>query len=175
MVLGRLPPSLATQLLLRLVVSLESPMPDKTPVFRTMPSRALLLEMIRFGLMGATSAGIYLVFFVPLRWVIPSRLWLASGVAYLLSMVVNYLLQRNYTFRSDRPHQEAVVRYLVVQFVGLGLNSLVLEVAHHHLRFPLWPSQGFAIICVAIWSYLAQKVWVFVGKRRAAAHSTQNV
>lgn len=129
-------------------------------------SRALIFEMVRFGLMGATSAGIYFIFFIPLNLCLPGRLWLTSSTAYLLSMVANYVLQRNYTFRSKRPHQEAVARFLVVQLAGLALNSGVLELLHGREHWSLWPAQAVAIVGVALWSYVAQKIWVFVGKRR---------
>ena len=120
--------------------------------------------MIRFGIMGATSAGIYLVFFIPLRWVVPTRLWVAATIGYLLSMVVNYVLQRNYTFRSNRPHQEAMGRYLVVQLMGLALNATVLELLTMRVKLSLWLAQGIAIAGVAVWSYVAQKLWVFFCK-----------
>jgi putative flippase GtrA len=125
--------------------------------------------MIRFGLMGATSAGIYLVFFIPLRWVLPSRLWIDATIAYLLSMVANYVLQRNFTFRSRRPHQEAVTRFVVVQLLALCLNNVVLELGTTRARWPLWFAQGVAIVGVAIWSYVSQKLWVYFGKHTRAA------
>jgi putative flippase GtrA len=114
--------------------------------------------------MGATSAGIYLVFFIPLRWLLPSRLWIDATIAYLLSMLANYVLQRNFTFRSRRPHQEAVTRFLVVQLLALGLNNVVLELGTTRAQWSLWFAQGVAIVGVAIWSYVAQKLWVFFGK-----------
>jgi putative flippase GtrA len=139
-------------------------MPAPTLARRFSLGRPLLLEMLRFGLMGATSAGIYLVFFMPMRWAFPIRLWVAATIAYLLSMVVNYLLQRNFTFRSKRPHQEAVARFLVVQLLALGLNAVMLELLTTRAKLSLWLAQGIAIVGVAVWSYVAQKVWVFFGK-----------
>lgn len=124
----------------------------------------LLLEMLRFGLMGAASAGIYFVFFIPLQWCCPKPLWLIGAVAYLLSMVANYLLQRNYTFRSNRAHRQAVGRYIVVQGVGLGINSGLLELATTRAHISLWLTQCVSVVCVAVWSYGAQKLWVFLGK-----------
>jgi putative flippase GtrA len=131
---------------------------------RLVPSRPLLLEMLRFGLMGAMSAGIYLLFLVPLTNAIPKRLWLAATIAYLLSMGANYLLQRNFTFKSKRPHQQTILRFIVVQTIGLGLNAAVLEYTASYAHWPMWMAQGAAVFCVAVWSYGAQKIWVFVGQ-----------
>lgn len=128
------------------------------------------LEIIRFGVMGATSSGIYLAMMIPLKWLVPAALWLVALIAYLLSMIANYFLQRRITFRSHRQHREAVSRFLVVQLVGLGLNSALLEllVTRQHGNF--WIGQGLAILVVAVWSYGAQKFWVFMkwGERSAS-------
>jgi len=92
-----------------------------------------------------------------------------SAVAYAASMVVNYLLQRSFTFRSERPHRQAVGRYALVHGVGITLNAAMLEVLVGWMRFSLLIVQGAAVVIVAIWSYLAQKVWVFVAVDEAAS------
>jgi len=150
-------------------------MPEQPALRRFELKRPLLLEMFRFGLMGATSAGIYLVFFVPLRWLLPIRLWVPATIAYLLSMVANYVLQRNFTFRSNRPHQQAIARFLVVQLIGLGLNAFALELLTTRAHWPLWFAQGVAIVAVAGWSYVAQKVWVFFGSHEPVASVSARV
>ncbi|MGC4068747.1 MAG: GtrA family protein [Polyangiaceae bacterium] len=119
-------------------------------------------EMFRFGVMGLTSTGIYLLLFVPVRWLIPEPLWLIGAIAYLLSMFANYVLQRNVTFRSQRRHQEAVSRYVVVQLIGLALNAGLLELIVTRLKHPLWFGQSVSVVLVALWSYGAQKFWVFM-------------
>ncbi len=132
------------------------------------------LELIRFGAMGALSVGIYLVCLVPLTWLLPGLLWLAGALAYLLSMAANYVLQRHVTFRSSRQHREAVSRYLVVHAVGMGLNAGILHVVATLAEFPLWFAQGAAVGCVAIWSYGAQKYWVFMDQRKTLGEAVRS-
>jgi putative flippase GtrA len=152
----------------------QHPMANDAAERRYMPSRTLLLEMVRFGIMGATSAGVYLALLIPITHLLRTRLWLAATIAYVLSMAINYVLQRNYTFKSERPHQEAVTRFVVVQSIGLALNAGVLEYAATYAHWPLWMAQGAAVSCVAVWSYGAQKVWVFVGERHNDAADALN-
>jgi putative flippase GtrA len=125
-------------------------------------SRLPWAEMFRFGVMGALSTALYLSIMLPLKWLITAQLWLVAVLAYLLSMAVNYVLQRRITFRSHRRHQEAVTRFVVVQLIGLGLNALVLDQLVTQRHYPFWFGQGVAVVLTSIWSYGAQKVWVFM-------------
>jgi putative flippase GtrA len=125
------------------------------------------LEMIRFAIMGLASTGIYLVIMAVLKWgmsmlAMSVKLWLLAMVAYLLSMAANYVLQRRVTFRSQRRHREAISRFLAVQLIGMALNSGLLELAVMHLRMSFWLAQFIVCAIVAVWSYGAQKFWVFM-------------
>jgi putative flippase GtrA len=119
-------------------------------------------EMFRFGVMGLLSTALYLVIMMPLKWFITAQLWLIAVIAYLLSMAVNYVLQRNITFRSKRSHEEAVTRFLVVQLIGLGLNAGILDLLVTRRHYVFWFGQGVAVIVTSLWSYGAQKCWVFM-------------
>jgi putative flippase GtrA len=136
-------------------------------MLRTLIFKLPWLELVRFGATGLMSVGVYLCCLAPLTKALPGRLWLAGAVAYVLSMVANYVLQRNFTFRSTRRHHEAVSRYLVVHAVAIGINSGLLHVLTVSLKSSLWIAQGAAVVCVAIWSYTAQKLWVFIGHRHS--------
>jgi putative flippase GtrA len=153
------------------------------PEHTRVPS-SLGAELARFGLVGGLTNVVYFGLLWLLRGHLQLRWGLAGGVAYGLSMVVNYLLQRAYTFRSQGPHLRAGHRYVVTQAVGLGINSGILELLLEQrlldallgpelsayaleprllpdipLRFVL--GQGIALAANVTWSYLTQKFWVF--------------
>lgn len=137
-------------------------------------SRLPWAEMFRFGVMGALSTVLYLSIMLPLKWLITAQLWLVAVIAYLLSMTVNYVLQRNITFRSNRRHQEAVTRFVVVQLIGLGMNALVLDQLVTRRHYPFWFGQSVAVVLTSIWSYGAQKVWVFMHRGRSSVPTVKS-
>lgn len=124
-------------------------------------SAAKVAEVGRFGLAGIASELVYFGFL----WLLVSRstvpLWCSSSVAYAGSLLVNYVLQRWFTFRSKKPHSHAGPRYLLIHAVGMGLNSGTLGLGVDVLNLPLVPCQVVAIGLVAVWSYIAQKRWAF--------------
>lgn len=130
-------------------------------------NRLPLTELIRFVIAGGLTNVVYFgVLYLTARlagW----PLWFASGVSYALSMLVSYLLQRHLTFRSERPHGEAGIRYVCVQLVGLALNSTVLELLVTRLSLHFVIGQAVALVITTAWSYVAQKLWVFKHAARA--------
>jgi putative flippase GtrA len=124
-------------------------------------NRLPLTELARFVIAGGLTNVVYFgVLYLTAR-VAAWPLWLASGVSYGLSMMVSYLLQRHLTFRSDRPHGEAGIRYVCVQLIGLALNSLLLALLVTRLSLHFVIGQAVALVVTTAWGYVAQKLWVF--------------
>lgn len=86
---------------------------------------------------------------------------LAASVAYVLTTVINYTLQRFWTFKSQRLHGEAVPRFLLMHAGGVAINAGILAALDDALSLPLLLSQLFAFATIAVWSYLLLKFWVF--------------
>jgi len=131
-----------------------------TPPGRVL-SRRSVAEMLRFGFVGIVSNGVYFSVLPLLTFVFDAVLWLAGAIAYASSVLVNYLLQRSLTFRSQRAHRQAGPRYLVVQAVALGLNSLLLGLLVTRMGLHFVIGQGAALVVTTAWNYLCQKFWVF--------------
>lgn len=129
----------------------------RKPWFKRVP----WLEVMRFGIVGALSTGLYLLILYPTKQYVPGPLWLVSAIAYFMSMAVNYAAQRRVTFRSDRRHQEAITRFIVVQLTALVINSVILDILVQRAGYPFWFGQGVAVGATSVFSYVAQKIWVF--------------
>lgn len=126
-----------------------------TPVFRER-----IAELIRFGLVGGTSAGLYVIFCV-----VFSGLGLRPSLAILATLAVlippTYLAQRRLTFRSARGHAAAFPRYVGTQLAG---NALALGLSEGFSTFVLaWPWIGFGSVAVtvALTNYALLKLWTF--------------
>ncbi len=136
----------------------------------TLLLRRVRQDLPRFGLVGVISNVVYfaVLSITTLLWDV--ELWIAGTVSYGLSMLANYLLQRNVTFRSTRGHSEAALRYLLVQGVAVFLNSIVLHTLITHAGFVFWIGQGVALVATTTWNYLTQKYWVFAEPVASAAN-----
>jgi len=84
----------------------------------------------------------------------------ASGVAFCVAVVNNFVLNRVWTFR----HKGSVVphfgRFFVVSLLGLGLNLLVFS-GLRSLGVEAHLSQFLAILVVTPFNFLGSKLWAF--------------
>lgn len=131
-------------------------------------SKLPVRELLRFGSVGIASNVVYFAALVAFRWG-DLAWWLSTGLAYALSMLVNYTLQRAVTFRSRDKPQQSGPRYLVVMLSCLVINSALMESLVEHAKWHPVIGQGVAVVVTTSISYLGQKFWVF--RDRVAAVS----
>lgn len=85
----------------------------------------------------------------------------ASSLGFVTGAAVNYLLNYRYTFASDRPHREAVWRFLSVAAAGLLLNSTVVLFATEWLQQHYLIAQIMATGTVLVWNFTGNRLWTF--------------
>lgn len=83
----------------------------------------------------------------------------ASTTAFYFAVVVNYFLQRNYTFRSSEPHRLALPKFVVVSTIGAGINALVFGLLATQLYYVV--AQCLALLLVFSVNYSASKALIF--------------
>ncbi|MBV8963056.1 MAG: GtrA family protein [Hyphomicrobiales bacterium] len=91
----------------------------------------------------------------------------ATLCGYVAGGLVSYVLNRRHTYRSERPHQEAVWRFAIVAGVGFLLTWAAMHLLVERWTLPYLPAQFLTTGLVLIWSFSAHKWWTFhEGKER---------
>ncbi|WP_433826943.1 GtrA family protein [Actinoplanes sp. CA-015351] len=117
-------------------------------------------RLFRYGVSGGLSAVTHLgVGFALVRALGPV---VASAVGFMASVVVSYLLQHTWVFRSARGHGAAGVRFLVVTAAAFALNTVVLWVGAEVLGGPFAVVQAVAIVLIPALNYALNSRWTFV-------------
>ena len=85
----------------------------------------------------------------------------ASGLAFGVAVVNNYLLNRWWTFRSTGSFAGEFLKFLIVSVAGLGLNELAFWVFRGQIGIGVLVSQCLAILCVLPFNFIMNKLWSF--------------
>ncbi len=123
--------------------------------------KGLAGEIGRFGGVGILAAVAHygtLIALVELFHVAPTAAALAGFVA---GGIVSYVLNRSYTFRSDRAHSEALPRFLAIAAVGFVLTGVLMEGLTGWLGVPYILAQLSTTGVVLVWHYIANKLITF--------------
>lgn len=114
------------------------------------------------GLAGTAAQYAVLTALVELAGVDPVA---ASLAGFAAGAGVNYVLAHRVVFRSQRPHAEALPRFLAVAGSGFIINGLLMNVWVHRLGWPYLPAQLLTTLLLLFWHYAANALWTFRERR----------
>ncbi|MEQ8393927.1 GtrA family protein [Thalassobaculum sp.] len=88
---------------------------------------------------------------------------MASVIGFLAGALVNYVLNRQLVFRSDRAHRSAGPKFLAVAASGLVLNGALMALLVDHLGVFYLAAQVMVTGGLVFWHFVLNKFWTFRG------------
>lgn len=122
---------------------------------------SLLIQFSRFAVVGAIGTAAHYALFLTLVAGWGTDPVAASTVGALLGALVNYVLNRHYTFRSARRHREALPRFFSVAGVGLMFNSGLMLILVEGLGMHYLSSQVIATLGMLLLNFTVNRNWTF--------------
>jgi putative flippase GtrA len=120
-------------------------------------------KILRFLIAGTSTAGVNILILFLLVHFVHVYYLLASVIAYLLSIVVGFTLQKFFTFRDHAIHEAHVQfsLYLVVTLTNLVVNTLLMYIFVTVLGVWYIFAQLFAGVAIAVIGYFGYQKLVF--------------
>jgi putative flippase GtrA len=117
-------------------------------------------RFVRFALVGGLATALQYAILIALVRGAGMAPTPASSIGFALSASVNYLLNYHFTFRSDRPHAPAALKFAVLAFAGLAINAAIMHVlTGAGLAYLI--AQACASGVVLLWNFLGNSAWTF--------------
>jgi putative flippase GtrA len=85
----------------------------------------------------------------------------ASGLAFGVAVVNNYVFNRWWTFRATGSFAGQFLKFFIVSVAGLGINELAFWLFRGQLGLDVLISQCIAILCVLPFNFIGNKLWSF--------------
>ena len=142
--------------------SVEAPPRLRTRMQAGVRRPANWLELVRFGVVGASGYVVNLVVFSVAVHAMDAHYRLAATAAFVVAVANNFFWNRHWTFRARHGHAGfQAARFLTVSVAAFAFNLLVLELLIAGLDAPEVPAQAVAIIAATPLSFLGNKLWSF--------------
>jgi dolichol-phosphate mannosyltransferase len=121
------------------------------------------LQLIRFGLVGASGFVVNLAVYALFVHAVGVPYQLAAVLAWLIAVSSNFVLNRHWTF--DRPdgrvHHQAL-RFFLVSLAAFALVNLVLlTLLVEQAGLAKVPAQALAVAAATPFNFLGNKLWSF--------------
>ena len=118
------------------------------------------MKITRFFIVGASNTLlVYLLYVVLIKLGLDYKL--ALFFDYLFGIIFGYLLNRYWTFASNK-HRLSFIKYVVLYIVVFILNILFLILLVDFLLLDPIYSQFFILLIISLLSFVVQSNWVFV-------------
>lgn len=142
---------------------------NTTSHFRPLADSARIYgRFLRFSLASLAGAVTdYLLFYLLSRVIVLPRvrmIFAATAIARVGSGLVNFVLNRYFSFQSNRPMGREMLRYTVLFFGQMGASAGLVAVLSQ-LAIPLITAKIVVDTCLFFVSYIIQKNWVFRKER----------
>lgn len=118
-------------------------------------------QIARFIVVGLVTAVIYYGFLVLAVELVGLGPVVASGICYVIAVVLNYLLHYHWTFTATAGHSVVINRYVLMLCGGFVLNSGVMYGGVSAMGWNYLLVQTAAIGLIASWNFILSSLWVF--------------
>jgi putative flippase GtrA len=117
-------------------------------------------HLIKFLAVGVASFAIDLGLLALLHEGAGVDLWIATPVAFLASLVFNFLVQRKFTFQSDERAHVSFLKYgALVVFNVVATDVIVNVIAGSGQSYAI--GKVIATVATTGWNFLLYKHWIF--------------
>lgn len=128
-----------------------------------------LRQFVKFALVGGSGTLVNLAVFSLIIYVYVKMAGtrpliveqIASGVAFCVAVISNFIFNRRWTFRHTGPVIPHFGRFFLVSCVGLALNIFCYTALHEWGGLGEHLSELLAIACVMPLNFLGSKFWAF--------------
>lgn len=118
-------------------------------------------RLVRFGVVGGTTALIYISIGQSLVRLGGLEETLASSMTFVLAIIFNFFAHKLWTFEDRSGYGATVPRYVLTVGCGFIIQAVVTFVAVEIMGLFYLVTQVLAIACVVSWNFLMFHGWVF--------------
>ena len=123
--------------------------------------KKLLIQLIKFGIVGVIAAIIDFGVLVLLKEVFYVDVLFASATAFCVSVIANYILSMTFVFKGGKNSKaKEFVVFVALSIGGLLLNQLVMWLGTDVLEFYYIWVKFFACVFVPIYNFVTRKIFL---------------
>jgi len=124
--------------------------------------KKLMEQIVRFGIVGVIAFVIDYSVLLLLTEVAGIHYLISSAVAFLVSVIFNYILSITFVFETDKSQSKGVQfgLFAVMSAGGLGINQLMMWLLSDVMFIPYQLSKFLATAVVMVYNFVTRKLFL---------------
>ena len=131
-------------------------------LFKDKP-RNMVIQMMRYSISGAIAFSIDIALLFIMTEYAGINYLIAAIIAFTLGMIIVYLLSISWVFpnRSFKNRHKEIWIFLIIGFIGLGLNEVIIWSFTEFVNFHYMISKMISTVIVYFWNFFNRKYILF--------------
>lgn len=124
--------------------------------------KKLLEQIMRFGIVGVIAFVIDYAVLLLLTEVVGIHYLVSSAVAFLVSVIFNYILSVAFVFETDKSRSRGAqfTLFALMSAGGLGINQLMMWLLSDIMFIPYQLSKFLATAVVMVYNFVTRKLFL---------------
>jgi putative flippase GtrA len=124
-------------------------------------SSRILTQFLCFASIGVLGTAAHYLTLITLVQIFTYKSVYSSIIGFIVGALVNYFLNYRFTFKSDKGHQETMIKFFIVAFMGLMINTFIMTVATEILNLHYLLAQVIGTGIVFFCNFIGNLLWTF--------------
>lgn len=120
-----------------------------------------ITRITRFCIVGLLNTTVFFLLFFLFFNIISLNYLLSSTIAYLLATVNSFMINRSWTFESYGEKNKKFIKFVIVNLVSIGVNSLMIFILVELFCLHPWLAQFLTICVTTCINYTGNRFWTF--------------
>ena len=123
--------------------------------------KKLIIQLIKFGIVGVIATVIDFGVLMFLKEIMRIDVLIASAVAFLVSLIANYILSMLFVFKSSENGKiKGFIIFVVLSIGGLLINQFIMWIGTEIFTvYYIWV-KIFACVFVPIYNFVTRKIFL---------------
>ena len=126
----------------------------------------LFVQGLRFGLIGGIATIVHIGIFTLCIEILGVRPFVANFPAFSIAVLVSFAGHFSWTFKHHDEHDRkewmpALVKFIVVALLGLGMNSVIVYGVVNVAQLPYWYAIVLMVTVTPLAVFVLSKLWAF--------------
>ena len=122
----------------------------------------MIKKIVNFGLVGVVATAIEYILLIILKEIFKIDVLIASGIAFIISLLFNYIFSIKYVFIDKKEMSKAkeMTVFFITALIGLGINQIMMYMFVNLVSIYYLFAKVISTGTVMVWNFVSRHLFL---------------
>lgn len=125
-------------------------------------TKSLLVQIFKFGIVGAIATIIDFVFLYVFRELIGCSILVSNTLSFSISVIYNYIASIIFVFNVDKNKDSKIVfiKFIIFSIIGLFISNILMELFANIINLHYLIAKIISTLVVMVFNFITRKIFL---------------